>query len=257
MSSSPVPVALKRPVSVTVTLPRDREVGVGVDVDRRQGEAGVAGRARGGERRPVELRRAAARAVQLDRAVVIESESGSMLSVIPMPPPSTPSQVFATLADRDDVEVRGGGDAADRDDRLERDGGGLRVRADGGRVCDLAEVDAAGARGGEEAGQVTVAVPETCRSVASSTAIAGRLGVGAVNVAQSSLAAPAPVARFSFSSPSVTDRVSGSSVEREGDPGGIDAEPALGALGDRDEVDGRADRGPAARRREASSATAM
>ena len=52
-----------------------------------------------------------------------------------------------------------------------------------------------------------------------------------VSVFQSSFAAPAPVARFSSSSPFVTRHAERVEGEREADPGSVDAEPALGALG--------------------------
>ena len=60
---------------------------------------------------------------------------------------------------------------------------------------------------------MTVAVPEMCRSRLLSKLNAGRVipAVG-VSVFQSSLLAPVPLARFSSSSPSLIDSVSGSSA---------------------------------------------
>ena len=107
----------------------------------------------------------------------------------------------------------------------------------------------------------TVAVPATCRSRASSTSIVRQgearvAGVAAVTVDQSSFDAP-PRSRGSASARrSVTVSVSGAIAKREVDPRRVDAEPALRALRDRDELQAPAGRADAAGATEVSSESA-
>ena len=141
-----------------------------------------------------------------------------------IPEASTPSQLFVPWVSLTRLSVAPAEPippALDRGVQRERErlrpGPDLRL-VGAARHGDGAEVEAAGAGRGEDAAEGDrCAVPEMWRLCAAVTSIVWRSipvysGVAAVSVCQSSGVAPTPLARFSFSSPFVTEIVSGSTL---------------------------------------------